>query len=365
MRRALCSLLCLAGCGGGPAPSAFLVYDLDPASGRYRLQPAVIDTLTDPERGDGELARLRGGGTVRVSLATPSTEAEWRRALTMHGDQEPSIRFDVNPRGTAIPWDLDSAMMLTLYHHLERAAYGFAAAGVAPESVRKLSVYYFADVRVPFLFLPLITDNAAYMVTLDAFLIPPRVALDDVPLYANRGVVAHEYSHAVFNRLAYGDQRVPPYLLVEWPEEAVNELRSLDEGLADFFAALFTGDPRFLAASIPGELSDKRDLAVERHYDVELALEVGGDGTAEYDPYPLGTVVASALWALGGSVARDELAAAVLRALPHTPASASFRLTWFVDALVDELDPSVRAVACQLFQARLDAVAGELTCAAP
>jgi hypothetical protein len=259
--------------------------------------------------------------------------------------------------------------MLTLYHHLERAAEHFDAAGVSHATVRALPVYFSASYQASLLLpIPLLTDNAAYVMTLDAFLIPPRLVLKDVPLFANRGVVVHEYSHAVFNRLVHQDRRVPRYLLESWSDPVINELRSLDEGVADVFAALAVGDPAYLLPSIPNpeDYDIDRDLSVERYYDDALRGEVISASVTGYDPYRLGSVVASAIWALRPSVDDATLAQAVATALRDIADPApEFSVSQFLDRLVLALPAAARANACQLFHARFSAVEGGLTCTLP
>jgi len=359
-------LIALAACVDTGTPSEFLIYDVDPALGEYRMMRAHIDTLDHPHRGIGTVAEVRGGGSMVIENPDPQTEAQWEDAFALDGDAAPDIQWVLRDNGVAMPLDFDSAMMLTLYHHLERASEYFDGIGVPLTRVRRLPVYYGTNLELTLFFLPvpLLADNAAYVMNVDAFLIPPRRRLQDVPLYANRGVMIHEYSHAVFNRLVHGDTRVPAYLIEDWLQEVMNEMRSLDEGVADFFAASAVEDSNFLSASIPNaeELNIDRDVAVERHYDVELRWSVGQDDILSYDPYELGSVIAATLWALRADVDHVTLATAVVAALDGTAPAETFTVTAFFDSVVDELPAAARADACQLFGERLDAVAGDLTC---
>ncbi|MEE8410308.1 MAG: hypothetical protein V3T05_11925 [Myxococcota bacterium] len=360
-------LCCLAsGACGSDTPIEFLIYDRDPGAQVYRLTRSRILTLDDAHAGRGSVATLRGGGSLLVSSGEPQTAQEVRDALRITGDETPSIQWVERDNGVAMPLDFDSLMMLTLYHHLERASEYFSMIGVAPARVRALPVYYFTELKIALLPLPipLLTDNAAYIVTLDAFFIPPRLLLNDVPLYANRGVVVHEYGHAVFNRVFHRDNRVPAYLLEDWPTETVNELRSLDEGLADIFAALAIGDADFIAPSISIELFEiDRDVSIERFYDTELHGTVVTGAVGGYDPYPLGSVVASALWALRSDVDDAVLGRAVITTLEALAGVGDgFRLTQFFDRFVVELPADARVTACQLFRDRLPAVEADLTC---
>ncbi len=363
--RYVAALLVLAACGE-TSSRRLLVYDLD-ANGKYALVEAEVSTLRSIKRGRGDVAFLRGGGSVVAASAEPKTEAEVKDALTVRGDGAPSISYVVED-GLVVPWDFDSVMMLSLYHHLETASAYFGALGVSLAEVRRLPVYYNPQLSSGLLGpVPLFTDNAAYAFTLDAFLIPPRLALSGgVPLFANRGVIVHEYSHAVFNRLVHHDRRAPRYLLDSWPELGINEMRSLDEGIADTFAALALGDPDFISPSIPADvLGASRDVSMERFYDDTLLANAEGD-TASYDPYPLGSVVASAIWALVPSVGADTLGAALVTALRQlgdtTAETVDFRLTQLFDQLVLALPPAEQSSACLLFHTRLTAVETELSC---
>jgi hypothetical protein len=146
------------------------------------------------------------------------------------------------------------------------------------------------------------------------------------------GVIAHEFSHRVFNRRAYSGQSVPqPFN--EWgglfQTPGLNLLKSLDEGLADYHAvgascqSPYGCDPRFLAASFgdsgTGNLVDDRDMSLGdkcltealwtqyQTYDVNKFSNAGLQ-------YKLGTVFASALYHAGesgGPATRVELERAV------------------------------------------------------
>lgn len=132
-------------------------------------------------------------------------------------------------------------------------------------------------------------NNAFYLNDLDAFFIPPFTALD-VPVAVNGGALAHEHFHMIFHdavlvRLGTGAQfpsklaslvqseswleniaeeapTAPPPEAAKPPSESSLSDRqiqnynafyiaALNEGLADFWAWVYTGDPEFIKASIP------------------------------------------------------------------------------------------------------------------
>ena len=363
-------LVLLASCGPpGPDIAAanineFLVYDWNAESQEYELIVSEIETLTDPQTIQGDVAELRGGGALNVSTSAPEGREDVLDAITVSADKTPSAEYFID-QGVAVPFDTDSQLMVTLYHHIERADQYFMGLDVDP--VGKLKTYYFPQFAIFGIQLPLLTDNAAYAVTLDAFLIPPTVFLTEgVPLSANRGVMVHEYSHAVFNRLVFDNDRAPRPIWDEtFDETARNELRSLDEGVADIFGALATGDSDFIGPSISQEAFGlDRDLDKERVWNAALQEEIDETDTgAGTNPYILGSVVASAVWATRDFLSDEEVALTTVAALRAIAVpDDSFRLSDFVNAWLDELDPDDRDAACEIFVERLERDADELVC---
>lgn len=362
----------LASCGPpGPDIGAdvrdFLVYDWNADAQEYELIVSEIQTLSDARTIQGDVAELRGGGSLNVSTSAPQSEDDYLDAITVSSDKTPSAEYFLDDDGVAVPFDIDSQLMLTLYHHIERADDYFVSLDVEP--VGKLETYYFPQFAIFGIQLPLLTDNAAYAVTIDAFLIPPTVFLTDgVPLSANRGVMVHEYSHAVFNRLVFDNDRTPrPIWDTTFDETARDELRSLDEGVADIFGALATGDSNFIGPSISQEAFGlDRDLDKERIWDSELQDEIDATDTgAGTNPYLLGSVVASAVWATRDFLSDEEVGLTTVAALRAIAVpDDGFRLSDFVNAWLDELDADDRDAACEIFVERFARDADELSCPA-
>lgn len=354
-----------AGCGPEPLDGRrdFLIYDRNTETGEYELQVATIETLEEVSAGNGAIAEMRGGGSIQIARTNPRTAEAIEETLRIAGDKTPNIDYTLREDGVVAPFDFHSTMMLTLYHHLEVASDYFVRLGVDRETLGKVPVYYFPRLQV-IIPLNLLSDNAAYAVTLDAFLIPPRLLLKDVPLAANRGVIVHEYTHLVFNRLVHGDSRAPAYLLAPWPDMALKRLRSIEEGVADVFAALQTGDPNFIDASISEErFKIDRDLRSRFDYSLELAEAVREADVTTYNPYILGTVIGSAIWLLRPSMEDDALARALLATLrDFGEVEPPFTVATFFNLLHDRLPAEVRPDACELFRSRLTAVRDELAC---
>lgn len=371
MRRTLqlllfASFLALAtSCGNEPVDqdARFLVLDWNADSKQYEVIESEIETIDSVETASGAIAEMRGGGDIVTGASDPQTEEEYKRALLIEDDESPSITYEVEG-GVVEAWDFHGFLMLTLYHHLEKAAFYFEEIGVDRDTVGRLPVYYAPELNfiIP---INLLTDNAAYAFTLDAFLIPPQFVLEDVPLSANRGVIVHEYSHAVFNRLVHNDARAPAYLLDAWDDPSSNRMRALDEGVADIFAALALEEPNFISPSISGPGFDiDRDLAKERFYTSSLRNDVETTPMGEFNPYELGSVVASTVWALRGDVDDQRLGEAMVATLRDFSAvGEGFDLTDFFDLLHANLPPASQADACAVFEDRLTVIAEDLQCA--
>jgi hypothetical protein len=190
-------------------------------------------------------------------------------------------------------------------------------------------------------------DNAAYAVGNNFFVLLPDGQHRDVPLLANRGVVAHELGHAVFHLLTAGGPFAP--MLVEDPSSTAGRWQSsLHEAFADVQAALLTDDPAFISASLD---MPARDLSQE-HVMTEAILPDNGSQFL-YDPYPAGTVFASLLWEL--RVQTDDadgsyqLLLSTARAWrPETVDGASW-----METLLDQADPDQREILCEAAIRRL------------
>ena len=363
-------VVALAGCGESGDDAVVLeggesyeILDWNADEQRYEVMESTIETLRSRSEVQGDVAYLRGGGNIVISNPYPTTREEFETAIEVEGDREPRTRYEVDD-GVVKGWDYDSFLMFTLYHHLERAAEYFVRIGLDEDAVGTMPVYYSASMSQGFM---QFTDNAAYASPIDAFIIPPQQLLRDLPMAANRGIIVHEYSHAVFNRLVHNAERAPDFMVESWSNEYVNRMLALDEGVADIFAALAIQDPDFIAHSVPptNELFEAdRDLSVHREYTQSIRTSLS-TSTDYFDPYELGSVIASTLWALRGPVADDELLGSILLVTLASFAEVEppFTIADFFDLLYAWMPPDAQSEACNIFVDRLTAISGELSCA--
>ena len=130
--------------------------------------------------------------------------------------------------------------------------------------------------------------------------------LRDIPFSMNAGVMAHEYAHRVWYYEAWGGTTLCHAANLDGStdlnalQNMLNLINALDEGVADFFGALVFGSPNFLAPSVFAELAAPRDLSQARQ--IEATWLSGQAPVVEslYNPYAIGSVLASMLWSFGG-----------------------------------------------------------------
>lgn len=223
---------------------------------------------------------------------------------------QPKIRVVKNADGVYIATDELSLQLLTLYYHMENLGLMDEMAGVKdlnkwPRTVAVNVNYSSAKDNSR------VENNALYSGDLDALLFVPYTQTS-LPITVNAGIIAHEHFHSLFNKLvvlplgeSYPDAEVttlhdenkmlqifnfkPIAAIVEAEhkplqrsESDVGELaivrnqkiikirdyyhshllRGLNEGLADFWGWLYSGDVNFVGQSLP-QFKAKRSLNTE------------------------------------------------------------------------------------------------------
>jgi len=174
-----------------------------------------------------------------------------------------------------------SQQMAVIYHHLQNLAeldneVGAAGVNHWPRDVG-MAVRYRRNNGFD-------SNNAFYDGSIDAILVVPYTQ-NNLPIAVNAGILAHEHFHSLYYKLVDKDmfekeseplhgKRVREEVLgivangteiaakvepVDSFVEKYHKLLSggLNEGLADFWAWVYTGDPDFLQLSLPSEKVDR------------------------------------------------------------------------------------------------------------
>jgi hypothetical protein len=157
-----------------------------------------------------------------------------------------------NAGGACIPEDIASSLAVNVYAQFERLHRFELELG----SASQLSWPRKVGVEIHLSGSPTdIANNAHYFGDQDVITIMPYT-LNEVPVALNQGIIAHEHFHAHFQSqvMAHLDLGVPLDLSESdlGTNSGVNNfvLRGWNEGLADFFAAVYTGRPDSFDASV-------------------------------------------------------------------------------------------------------------------
>lgn len=219
----------LANCARQDESGKYFLLPWGPEIGRYSLQKVRIETMDSPYEVSGSDAEVYVGNFLsnRGYIGDKA-----RPNLTLSKD-------------TFIPKDVESSMALVTYAHTERIRLLDRELGIEdniswPRQVG-IQIQVESEGELEY-------NNAIYLGELDTIAFFPMKA-ENLPLAINGGVIAHEHWHAHFQQLG---------LKVEFEgltkrDEEFNKaviIRGWNEGLADFYAYVYTGASDFLTPSI-------------------------------------------------------------------------------------------------------------------
>lgn len=227
----------------------------------------------------------------------------------LHGSA-PKARFLRNTDGAYVPSDEISQQLATVYAHMQRLAALDEELGVG--DVNKWPRDIGVGVRIK----GGLNNNAFYDGKTDSMLFVPYVD-PGLAIAINGGILAHEHFHSLFYKRAMRDsiaqihsrsEFVDKTSMLEEESSTANSdkkilptirgqemspedmrlyyhmamLRGLNEGLADYWGWMYTGDPDFIAQSLPSEktvrslkVSDEKSVkSLPTEESIQKALKV-------------------------------------------------------------------------------------------
>ena len=216
----------------------------------YSLGAQELTDLADISNLEGSYFSIREGGILEVEVNDSGVMV----ADKFEKGSTPNIRYKLS-NGVVIPKDYNSLVMLSVFYqfqeiftHLEEYT------GVVPQDIvsqadrNKLSIWYE----------PMVTNrqennssssvsklNAAYLQGSKQFVLFQRSSLERVPIAANLSVLAHEFGHALFEYVFYGNQYDPDKDGVF----EIDPLFGINEGFADYISYIYTGVSNILGSS--------------------------------------------------------------------------------------------------------------------
>ncbi len=223
-----------------------------------------------------------------------------------------------------IPKNENTAFMATIYYHIQNLKKMSDLAGFVQEE-KPLSIGLATQVVDP----SMKTNRAFYDGNRDSILIVPYTK-SELPIAVNSGILAHEYFHSLFFKTVLlkvqttGNKKLSESLQLHLSEaknlfeiETVEDasmtveelsnriyLNSLNEGLADFWAWLYTKDSNFLKWSL-AEFSEDRRLNVKP--------EVKEYRNFQGSIYENGTQFARLLKSIADGLAEPQIMATVIK----------------------------------------------------
>ncbi|MDZ4661334.1 MAG: hypothetical protein SGJ18_06900 [Pseudomonadota bacterium] len=249
------------------------------AENKYSLQTVELPTITNINKFEGAAAEF---------MDNPSLVRNTLSGAAVQGD------FFTNEKGVFVAKDFKTLNLITVYAHIERLNQfmdQLELSSLIPLP-RKIAV----GLRSNLLDLPK-TNNAIYIGPLDTIVILPYEE-SGLPISMNAGILAHEYFHAIFHNIILKDflkeqnewteadaefHRLDGIIPkpdraedrdIKCPNENPKDLTNkelnqlifsgLNEGLADLWAWIYTGDPAFMSYSISGQSHRKLDRPIAR-----------------------------------------------------------------------------------------------------
>ena len=324
----------LSACSRHQAVGPSTVYRLPwPAeNGVYQLQNVSLSTLVEPQALRGLDARI---------IVDPSSSANGIEG------PDPIGRY-VDADGVRVPADFTTLQAITVYAHLEGLRRLDKKLGVESLLSWPLNVGILVHINEHD---RLLENNALYDGILNALLIVPYTA-SALPITLNAGILAHEHFHSLFYAAvlsAVGEARQNDAFLSQVNESFsldtntassgkagalplrsynLGVLRGFNEGLADFWGWVYTGDTQFMSRSI-AKTEERRGLDLKTQpvpaastLAARLASQSEGDILAE--AYLLGTAYARFLHDLVVSMngptptrgQREDMAKKIIESLP-------------------------------------------------
>jgi hypothetical protein len=232
--------------------------------GAYSLQEVLLQGISSISQLSGKFATfymypsVQGG---KISGVTPKTR------FLKAGD-------------VYVPEDIATQQMTVIYAHLQNLAQldEKMGAGTVNQWPRDVGISVrFTDHG------SYMTNNAFYDGETDSMLIVPYVD-EDLPIPVNAGILAHEHFHSLYFKLV--EKKIFEARLPNHGENLRREIlgtkaadssphsenedyhqslsRGINEGLADFWAWVYTGDPDFLASSVPSEKAARTLTAYDK-----------------------------------------------------------------------------------------------------
>ena len=371
LKRALARGMLLLACTGcaplsDNAGAPFKAAIVTSVGGQYQLTTVSFATLTDMRHMQGTIGAIVGAGSLDLTAeANDVIKSQDPAHLVKNAGSAVAVNFCVRA-GISYPMDFGSMEILGLYYAYEKTVTFWQDTYQLPPVDPKPRLYYDPDVTYndgKSSIEGLLKTNAAYMPATNDFIFFKTSRVEKFPVKINLAIIGHEYFHYIFHRkFAAMDASI---------YEAENlassdQLDGINEGLADFFAFLVTGNTTEYGESI-ASMRDQRSMPVP------WTLSTLPDAPCAGSYYCKGSILASALHEIATSFAYrpTDVGAVVLAALEpfrndwlKTRDTEDFDYDVFLNRLLQPLGQKDRSQYCGVFRKWFDddKIRTKLTC---
>lgn len=267
----------------------------------YSLQNVTVRTLTNLEHMEGELSAILGDASLNADANIEEFISPNSRD-NIYLDKGKQVRLDFeNKAGVIHPKNFDSMAMLAMYYNYEKTfTYWQDNLGLDVDDFGHLRMLYAPRIKRELSggsFEGTVKVNAAFLPGPRDFFFFKTSPIELLPINMNFGVMAHEFSHAVFD-YKFAKKDAAFYNTEQLDSEV--RLRAINEGIADYFSFMVTGRVEEFGDSLES-LKDYRTLPV-----FWTLSSLSGSG-CKSEAYCEGSLLASALYEIAITDGQDIL----------------------------------------------------------
>ena len=292
-RLMLCVLLqTIIGCsdgknaGSGPFTAHIIATD----GSNYDFRDVTFSTLTNLDNVEGEVTSVLGDAALNADAGidefiSPNAQD------SIYLEKGKRVRLDYLLKdGVVYPKNFDSMAMLAMYYNYEKtvlfwqenlnldlSAFGLLRMFYAPRVKRQVEgISVEGSIKI----------NAAFLPGPRDFFFFKTSPVENLPINMNFGVMAHEFSHAIFD---YQFAEMDATVYETDFEQSQTRLRAVNEGVADYFSYMVTQRVEEFGDSL-------ESLGTYRTLPVSWTISNVGSSGCLGGAYCEGSLLASALY---------------------------------------------------------------------
>ena len=352
-------------CSNDSVPSTIKAKVVTPIGGSYDYETVTIESLTNLESVEGKYVNLKGGGELDITKDIDEiVKSDDPQGIYKSRGKNFSLNYMIKD-DVVIAKDFTSLAALTIYHNYEYVfKFWEENFNLTLDKFGKLTIYnnpkltfsegdFNVDIETKV--------NAAFLPGARDFWLFKQTPLALIPLKMNRGVLAHEFSHAIFDDI-FTDRDLTVYETENEDNEYI--LSAINEGIADYYAFMVTGRSNDFALSLDF-VDSTRTLPVSWTLS-SLSKEVCQDSF-----YCEGSVIASALFEIANTLSStySQSSVAVGQAVYNALSSDAFKQLWsdnknsgnflyshLLIEIKNNADPSDQSTYCEAFKKWFDKI---------